>query len=164
MEALRKDFLRFSRLHSWYKHIPIEGAEFYVYQDIGEQPRNSIDPEIKDQSGMHWHICRLRQPPRTLPYYKVRLGPFLQGVWESYNNEKSVFSFNLILRCNEDNFLPWIATHYPEWKSLTMEDWQKKSYKFDDPILVELFTNETNKYWKDLVDAIQLNDNSRTVL
>ena len=155
MEGLRKDFLRFSRLHSWYKHIPIEGEEFYVYQDIGEQPRNGVHPQIQDLSGIHWHICRRHQPPQTLPYYKVRFGPFLQGVWESYNKEKNVYSFDLILRCNEDTFLPWIAAHYPEWKSLTKEDWYNKSRMFDDPILLELFTKETNKYWKDLMEAIE---------
>jgi len=155
MDTLRKDFLRFSRLHSWYKHIPIEGDDFYVYQDIGEQPRNGVHPDVQDLSGIHWHICRRRQPPEKDPYYKVRFGPFLQGVWESYNKDKQVFSFDLILRCNEETFLPWIATYYPEWASLTMEDWREKGRTFEDPVLVELFEKETDKYWKDLIKAIQ---------
>jgi hypothetical protein len=155
MDTLRKDFLRFSRLHSWYKHIPIEGDEFYVFRDVGEQPRNGVNPEITDLSGMHWHMCRMSRPPQILPYTKVRFGPFLQGVYQTYLGTKHVYSFNLILGGNEDTFVPWIAQHYPEWAHLTKEDWQGKCHLFDDPIVVELFLQETEKYWKELVQAVQ---------
>ena len=156
MDLLRKDFLRFSRLHSWYKHIPIEGDEFYVYQDKGEQPRNGVNADVTDETGLHWHICRHRSPPQTLPYTKVRFGPFLQGVYTNqYDGTKSVYSLDLILRRNEEGFLQWIAKHYPEWAHLTKEEWIIKSHTFDDPIVVELFEKETDKYWKDLVQAVR---------
>jgi hypothetical protein len=36
-----------------------------------------------------------------------------------------------------------------------MEDWREKGRTFEDPVLVELFEKETDKYWKDLVKAIK---------
>ena len=56
MDQLLKDFQRFQTLHSWYKHIPLEGLDFYVFQANGDQIRNGIDPQIEDISGVHWHF------------------------------------------------------------------------------------------------------------
>jgi len=66
MEA---DFRRFGRMHSWYKHIPLEGADYYAYQDMGEQPRLCVD-EVNDIESVHWHFDCF--PPKDKPYYTPR--------------------------------------------------------------------------------------------
>jgi len=154
MDTLRADFLRFSRLHSWYKHLPIGGIEFFAFQAIGQQPRNGFHPDIKDSSGIHWHFS-YSEP--DVPFCKVRFGPFLQGV-HVYDFESTckriAYAFDLIMKCNETTFIPWIAEHHPQWAHLSWEDWNKKSYDFEDPIVVELYEKETEKYWNALVKAV----------
>jgi hypothetical protein len=152
METLRADFLRFSRLHSWYKHIHVDGADFYAFQAVGEQPRNGVHPNVTDLSGIHWHF--LRTVPEKTPYYKARFGPFLHGIYESDCWGKHVFSFNLILDCNKETFLSWISNNYPEYAYLTLSDWEGKCREWNDPIVVDLFEKETTKYWVSLIDAI----------
>lgn len=154
MEILRKDFIRFSTLHSWYKHIRVKGRDFYVYQDIGEQERNHIDTRVKDLSGIHWHFSDT--PPNNKVFSKVVFGPFLGGIVEASEGKKSIFTFHIILSCNEDTFMPWIADKYPEWSSISFKEWEGKRRRFDtDPILLELFENEINKYWLNLVEAVR---------
>ena len=161
METLRADFLRYSLQHSWYKHIPIGGDDFYVYQDIGEQARNGFSPDIKDISGFHWHFFRYDKPKHidsNTPIYKVRFGPFLQGVHlNPYGDKirKDAFSLNLIMRCNEETFLPWIAENYPEMVR-SWREWEFMSSSH--PTVIRLFEKEQEKYWINLLDAIRNNN------
>ena len=51
--SIINDFLNFSTLHSWYKHIPINGYYFYVYLDDNTQ---------------HWHFTQ-DKPKHINKYY-----------------------------------------------------------------------------------------------
>lgn len=42
LDQLHKDFLHFGTLHSYYKHIPIYGRQYYFYKTKGLQPRSEI--------------------------------------------------------------------------------------------------------------------------
>ena len=42
LDQLYKDFLYFGTLHSYYKHIPIYGRQYYFYKTKGLQPRSEI--------------------------------------------------------------------------------------------------------------------------
>ncbi len=110
IELLREDFLRFSKLHSWYKHIPFEGTDFYVYLKKGQQIRHPIDPQVNDEEGVHW--CFTTDPlfvkdnaivtdkgeivsTVSSKLAKVRFGPFLRGdamgchiIMNDYGEEK----------------------------------------------------------------------------
>lgn len=153
MDTLRKDFLRFSLLHSWYKRIPLEGSDFYLYQEIGEQARNGINAEITDPYGIHWHFSRVNKDNQ--PECKVRFGPFLRGIYESENLGKCVFDFGIIMKDSKDSFLPWIATHYPEWASISFDEWEQKHHDWKDPIVIELFEREKEKYWLNVLESVQ---------
>jgi hypothetical protein len=163
METLRADFLRYSRLHSWYKHIPINGIDVYVFQDVGEQARNGINAEVNDISGVHWHFYRMKIPSHVAPgtpVYKVRFGPFLRGVQSYHNGTKMVknaMAFDLIMSCNKDTFLPWISENYPEWADKDWDTWIKLSYDFDNSIIIKLFEKEHEKYWVSLLNAVRNN-------
>ena len=160
MDILRNDFLRFSLLHSWYKHIPLEGQDYYLHQEIGEQPRNGVNSEIKDLSGIHWHFSRVHTNQNSQPECKVRFGPFLRGIYESTNLGKCVYDFGIILDRNKDSFLPWIATHYPEWASISFDEWERKCHNWKDPIVIELFEKEKEKYWLDVLKSKNVQDST----
>ena len=143
-----RDFRRFQMLHSWYKHIPLEGATFYAYQALGEQPRNGLDTEVRDPTVLHWHFSGRR--PGDVPSYPFQVGPFLQGV-HGEGNDQSAFSFNIIREIAGDSFLPWISNHYPEW---TTVDWSALDRSFNHPILLQLYERETSKYWNAFLSSI----------
>ncbi len=52
----RSDFIRFSKMHLWYKDLPLGGANFIIFPWKGEQPKNYINPEVSDSEGYHWHV------------------------------------------------------------------------------------------------------------
>lgn len=54
MDTIEEDFSRFSQLHSWYKHVSPMGEVRCLVLRRGEQPRNSIHPDVKDVEGLHW--------------------------------------------------------------------------------------------------------------
>lgn len=51
--TIRADAVRFSGLHSWYKHLPQEGTPFLIAFERGQQERHPMDPETED---LHMHL------------------------------------------------------------------------------------------------------------
>ena len=84
------DFVRFQKLHSWYKILPIGGVEFVVFLTKGQQAKNSIELSVVDTKGFHWHFlpvdpksCAFRsreKPDLSLCRFTVTFGPFLRGI------------------------------------------------------------------------------------
>jgi hypothetical protein len=150
MDTLRADFLRYSKQHSWYKHIPITGDDFNVYQASGP-----------DDAGLHWHFYRFNKPQdidSNTPIYTVRFGPFLQGVHTIQCGGKLIknaYSLNLIMSCNEETFLPWIAENYPDMIR-TWDDWSRMNS--ENPTVVKLFEKEQEKYWVNLLTVVRNNE------
>ena len=163
METLKNDFIRFAQLHSWYKHLPLEGVDYYVSLKKGEQVRYDFAPQVKDYEGLHWHFfiknenenenkCEEEEEEdKENIYGPIRLGPFLQGI--NYNDREPYCSFQIIFSCNKNGFLDWIESNYPEYKHITFDEWSKK---FNDDIILELTKKETDKYWVNLFDAIKM--------
>jgi len=53
IKTIREDAHRFSKLHSWYKHISWPREQFYIWFRKGERPRYNFDPEVKDPVSLH---------------------------------------------------------------------------------------------------------------
>lgn len=136
MCTLAADFYRFSKLHSWYKHIRLEGEDFYMFQEVGQQARNGVHSEVEDASGVHWHFTRSR-PALAGPVYKVRFGPFLRGIEGSSDITRGG---HIIFMDNEENFDQWLADNHPD---LVGYNWTNCT----DPIMAELHKREYAKYW-----------------
>ncbi len=130
--SLRADFLRFAKLHSWYKHIPLEGADFWVYLDEGQQPRNGICAEVEDWTGAHWHFSCNGPPRDGRTSYKVRFGPFLRGDRRG---------LHLIAELAE--FPTWCAQHYPNLTGGSMDS------------MLTIAVAEQERYWQRLLEAVQ---------
>jgi hypothetical protein len=146
MERLRQDFLRFAKLHSWYKHIPFEGMDFFAYLGDGQQPRNGIHAEVEDWHGYHWHFST--SPPKNVISYKVRFGPFLRGT-EGYG----VRGFHIIVMdAGKQAFQTWLTQEYPD----IAEKGELEERGFRDPDVCRIFTEEQNKYWERLKQSVNL--------
>lgn len=153
--SIEADYKRFCGLHSWYKHIPLSGKDFYVYQSQGDQPRNGVCPQVMDTVGMHWHFST-REP--DAPSVLVRFGPFLRGI-EGYDDMRDDMrdlpitrGFNIIVSDAGSDWLPWIETNYPH---LAHVDWRSPSVEWKEPRAVEeLYKNECARYWRHLTHNI----------
>ena len=53
---IRKDILRYSQLHAWFRYLTYEGKSYLLFPWKGEQPKNSIHPEVSDPVGIHWWV------------------------------------------------------------------------------------------------------------
>ena len=82
--SLNQDIERFSRLHSWYKHLNYKdgGITFYIIPLKGEQVRHHVDPQVSDYTGIHWHFWRDGRMPsidnriqEIIRRYPVKLNP-----------------------------------------------------------------------------------------
>lgn len=147
---MQEDFARFCDLHSWYKHIPLEGKDFYAYRSKGQEPRNGVCPQVEDFDGMHWHFSTWK--PENVKSYKVRFGPFLRGIECWYNDEPVVRGLDIIIRIAGDQFTRWIAEKYPH---LSHIDWTTGYLEREhSKAVTEIYQTECAKYWKDLCAAV----------
>lgn len=166
IQLLRKDFIRFSQLHSWYKHLPLEGLPFYFYKKIGEQIRHPIDPMVEDEVGEHYHFVMAHSNTPSCKYFTVRFGPFLRG--DGYGME-------LIGRDEEDKkrLKDWLKIEYPvlsqkrdqissQISSLLDENMckpyneRRHLYRERNQIDEEIFSLERERYWKEIVLAYNI--------
>jgi hypothetical protein len=150
LEGLRADFLRFAHLHSWYKHADLSGETFWAYQYTGQQPRNGVHPQVEDLSGIHWWFIPEPHPGvSTVPF---TFGPFLRGR-EGRDGNVAWGIWIIVKDAGEERFLRWIAENYPQWGSISAEEWEKK--ELGDPILLELYQSEQDRYYARLLEAIR---------
>lgn len=136
LSLLKKDFLRFSKLHSWYKHIDFDGEIFYYYLAKGEQIRNCVEKNVEDSKELHWHFSKFK--PKNLNYGEVCFGPFLRG---------ELHGFQIIKRdVGKDKFENWIKLNYSEYYDLN----KKSLIYLDDKKQQKIVNKEFKKYWKNL--------------
>ena len=154
IQLLRKDFIRFSQLHSWYKHLPLEGIPFYFYKRTGQQIRHMVEDEVGD----HYHFV-MGNSPQISDHFSVRFGPFLRG---------DGYGMDLIGRGDEDKkrVKEWLEKEYPvlyqkreEISSLLYENMGKpyherrELFRERNRIDEEIFSSEREKYWTEIVAA-----------
>jgi hypothetical protein len=148
VQRLRHDFLRFATLHSWYKHIPLEGLDFWAWLAEGEQARNGIQSEVEDAHGLHWHFSI--GEPIGVKSYKVRFGPFLRGV----ERGNFIRGFHIIVSdARLLHFEGWLSREYPQLAEKGY-DWKSISYCSNHPDNLFLFQCEQEKYWHVLKNAV----------
>lgn len=132
LDQLYEDFKVFKN-HSWYKHIPLAGRDYYVYLEDGHWVFSGWIPEEAD-------------------YETVRFGPFLRGI-EGSGEYRYTRGFHIVAECDE--FQPWIEKNYPH---LAHIDWSASNMYYDlrgeEPKATEeIYQKETARYWHDLVHA-----------
>lgn len=153
---LKKDFYRYSKAHSWYKHLPLSGRDFYVFQTVGEQNIGWSHIPVDDLSGIHWHFKSEIPSHIKTPIYKVTFGPFLRGIEgkysdANYTSKGCAHGLNIIIDCNKELFGGWIKENYPKWSGINWSNLiHDVEYEVVKEIEYELFETEYEKYWNDL--------------
>ena len=66
LDQLYKDFLYFGALHSYYKHIPIYGRQYYFYRTKGLQPRLNII-SYDDNNKLYIRAYNAGKAPKIIP-------------------------------------------------------------------------------------------------
>jgi hypothetical protein len=152
-KKLNADILRFSTLHSWYKHFSfVNGGNFYfIVPKQGEQPRYSFDTCVTDSNGLHWwFICEsnenfiLNEHVRAIiTRYPFRLNPFFYHDELKSSSRRSFYGGDLIQMKRKLDFQTWLSINYPEYVN--------KSEYISDSDLVPIFDGE----WLKATTAIQ---------
>jgi hypothetical protein len=123
------DFYEFSHAHSWYKRIPLEGSDYYMFRrDNGHWDFQGWEPEC--------------------PAHRIRVGPFLQGIDGTlWGANMTMFGFHIIFeRAGEVKFREWIKAHYPHYSHL---EWKEdgRDIEYNYPwVIEEICVGEYTKY------------------
>lgn len=88
IENLKTDFYRFARLHSWYKHLRLEGTTFVFFKQTEQQVRYDFDKCLTNEPRTEfWHFVEssctkyLKElSEKGVVMYQVQFGPFLRGL------------------------------------------------------------------------------------
>ena len=149
MNTIEEDFERFSKQHSWYKHLPVpwnkkESSEkFYIVLRKGQQP-GCPNPEVDDSEGMHWGFytrgcikaLNLKVDEKTFQY-PIHCNAFLRGV----EGGDHPHIRNYPKGFGDCAFLEWLSQTHPDLTNLTDEN------------TMELFRREKNKSKQEAIEA-----------
>jgi hypothetical protein len=136
-KSIIDDVNRFSRLHMWFRYLPLDGKEYLIFPWKGQQPKNPITQEINDKDGLHWWIwdsAFIDEIPiygvgkDILMRYKVTLNCFLRGDENNIDGSVYVKGWAVIL------------SRYPH-----VMDVLRKRY---DSMLSSEFHGDINMYFK----------------
>ena len=98
---ITKDFERFSRLHSWYKHLD-NCTLFYIVLLPGEEWRYDFDKRLtdSDQTNLHWHFWQdykyefYKKHMDDIPLITQELLQFIKQFQTYFNRELSDYTMN----------------------------------------------------------------------
>lgn len=104
INQITKDFHRFAKLHSWYKHLPIDGKIFVFYRQQGQQVRYDFDKKFteSDQTKEYWHFLPLDSNKKYIKelfdsnkqLYWTKFGSFLRGIEDGETEHVRCFHWN----------------------------------------------------------------------
>lgn len=125
MSNIAADLERFSRLHSWYLHLPFAGESYLLFPWRGEQPKTPFDPQVEDKEGIHWWAWDARDideiPIDGIGKDIIMRNPVifnccLRGVEVAADGSTYVEGFSVIMR-NDPEFETSLRANYPGLKS-----------------------------------------------
>jgi len=139
------DYYRFLDLHSWYKHIPLGGVDFYGFIQKGIQPRNSLDTmTLIDPDGDHMWFTRIDPGVDAI---KIRLGPFMTANVASGSGN----NVRIIDERNSDTFRTWLLTVHPDL--IELYDNRSKSSELLELFRKSILQAENNIYYHNFIKA-----------
>lgn len=176
LTQLHKDFLHFGTLHSYYKHIPIYGRQYYFYRTKGLQPKSNIisydennklyiraynyidripnskrdeygyELEMQDKDTYHWHFLSDYQVENSIEKIKEKLYPVKFGPF--------------VGGITNGNYGEYIASHQVlVRRNPNIYDWIKEFYPEyinsdyldqDSKITMDIYRRENDKYWEEI--------------
>jgi hypothetical protein len=153
---LHKDFLHFGTLHSYYKHIPIYGRQYYFYRTKGLQPKSNIisyddnnklyiraynyidripyskrddygyELEMQDKDTYHWHFLSDYQVETSIEKIQGKLYPVTFGPFVGGIANAYTFPLGTI---TNGNYGEYIASHQVlVRRNPNIHEWIKEFY------------------------------------
>lgn len=125
LENLESDVCRFSQLHSWYKHLPINIKNNYFAIPLrGEQITHPIHGQPKS-TDIHWHFVNIED----INEYD-KLSDKFKGIIKKYPITLNAFlskfaNISLVIKCNylhnNADIWTWMKKEYPnQYKMLEL--------------------------------------------
>jgi hypothetical protein len=163
-KGLDADILRYSTLHSWYKHLSFDngGDLYFIVPAQGQQPRYSFDPRITDADGLHWWFIYERGAKHIkneniraiVTRYPFRLNPFFYHS-ESHSSgesgkERRFYGGDIIKMLCKFQLGDWLKINYPDYDKVNLL-LPYSSWDDDVPDFVPVFDGE----WLKATTAIQ---------
>lgn len=116
IDNLKKDFFRFATLHSWYKHLPIEGTTFVFFKQPKQQIRYNFDKCLTNEERQEfWHFVDATEAnskylkelfAKGVVMYQAKFGLFLRGVEKNRVGHQRVTGFHVVDKNNKiENYL-----------------------------------------------------------
>ncbi|CAF1135189.1 unnamed protein product [Adineta steineri] len=171
-KGLDADILRFSTLHSWYKHLEFEngGSLYFIWPQKGQQLRYSFDPCVTDDIGLHWHFISNRnieiindeKVREIITRHPFRLNPFFyhdETRYSASDNESSIirafYGSDIILSRYRSSLKPWLENNYPDFveKIFNSKDSNNIYTNAYDEKLVPIFDGEWSKAMNSIREA-----------
>ncbi|CAF3863469.1 unnamed protein product [Rotaria sp. Silwood1] len=186
-KGLEADILRFSTLHSWYKHLDFKngGTLYFICPRKGQQLRYSFDPRVSDSVGLHWRFIYHEdveiiadQRVRTIvARHPFRLNPFFyhgEHPQSSSTNKSSrpraFYGGHIIFSRYGDSLRLWLQMNYPDYvETLLNRKSSERIYGSDyDEDAVPIFDGEwlkamtaireaADRVWNELKDLDDIN-------
>lgn len=155
INQITKDFHRFAKLHSWYKHLPIDGKIFVFYLQQGQQDRYDFDKEFTklDQTKEYWHFILLDSNKKYIKelfesgkqIYWTKFGSFLRGIEDEDKGKGHVRGFHLIERFNSGKIKNYLGNKYPNIVIKNNADIESSS-------VIEIAKAEYQEYLDDVLE------------
>jgi len=133
---LKRDFQAFKHAHSWYKHLAIRGEPFYATYDINH---------------LTWWFYNCESYTACDKVYIFEVGAFLRGSETDATEDGYVQGVTALVDDYYDDFMEVINERYPQWSNL---DWPELSLTPSDPIVVQLFRAESQRYYDQLLQQV----------
>ncbi len=161
LELVTKDFYRFAKLHSYYKHLPVNPVKYIFYKQQGEQIRNCIHESLTDpnKSNYHYHFIEVYEQNRKLiqklidsgtKLYMAKFGCFLRGVEKISGRDYQYFhGFHIIIRKNENTLYDYLSNKYPDIITSSIKPTFENLTEKDIILIAE---NEQNNYFKEVIE------------
>jgi hypothetical protein len=177
LTQLHKDFLHYGTLHSYYKHIPIYGRQYYFYRTKGLQPRSEIisydennklyvsaynylnripdskrdehgyELEMQDKDTYHWHFVSKYYIQTSTEKIKEKLYPVTFGPFLG-GIIKSKICDDF---CANHGLLVRKNSNIHEWIKEFYPEYINSDYlDQDSKITMDIYRRENDKYWEEI--------------
>ena len=177
---LNRDILRFSTLHSWYKHLEFAdgGTLYFIVPRQGEQERYHFNPQVTDRNGLHWwflygksgseQVIVNEKVRAIINRYPIRLNPFFYHSPSEPEDGPRRFYHGGDIIMSRYKIEEWLKINYPEHAEKILSRSDYGIYGESEDVLAPVFDGEWSKattainsaavqIWNELKELIDVN-------
>ena len=159
IEQITKDFHRFAKLHSYYKHLPIDKSVFIFFKEQGQQERYNFDKCLteQEQEKEYWYFIELKYNKDYVKklfesgkqLYWVKFGAFLRGLENNSYSYKHCRGFDIIEKNSKEKKWNYLKNRYPQYIDFEPDNFY---HNISDDIVNKIYENEYQEYLNEVLD------------